>query len=122
MSNLKTSERDPLYVVEPLVINPKKRYIGKLLVWGARGGLPSSGEEFSYFGQATSCVQLDLPSNNIIFDAGSGIAKLGETIIKNHDTRPIDIFIGHYHYDHIIGLPFFAPLFSEKFKKITLLN
>ena len=35
MSNLKTSERDPLYVVEPLVVNPTKKFIGKLLVWGA---------------------------------------------------------------------------------------
>ena len=88
----------------------------KLIVWGARGGLPSSGNEFSDFGQATSCVQLDVPGNNIIFDAGSGIANLGESILKNHDTRPIDIVIGHYHYDHIIGLPFFAPLFSETIK------
>ena len=88
----------------------------KLIVWGARGGLPASGKEFSDFGQATSCVQLDVPDHNIIFDAGSGIANLGETILKNHDTRPIDIIIGHYHYDHIIGLPFFAPLFSEAIK------
>ena len=33
-----------------------------------------------------------------------------------NDKRPIDIFIGHYHYDHILGLPFFAPLFNKEIK------
>ena len=35
MSNSKTYERDPLYVVEPLIINSTKKFIGKLLVWGS---------------------------------------------------------------------------------------
>ena len=35
MSKSKTYERDLLYVVEPLVINPTKKIIGQLLVWGA---------------------------------------------------------------------------------------
>ena len=55
-------------------------------------------------------------NKNFVFDAGTGIVKLGQKIIANNDKRPIDIFIGHYHYDHILGLPFFAPLFNKEIK------
>ena len=93
-----------------------RTFENKLIVWGARGGLPASGNDYSKFGHATCCVQLETENKNIIFDAGTGIAKLGKKIIADKDKRPIDIFIGHYHYDHILGLPFFAPLFHNEIK------
>ncbi len=93
-----------------------RTFENKLIVWGARGGLPASGNDYSKFGHATCCVQLETENKNIIFDAGTGIAKLGKKIIADNDKRPIDIFIGHYHYDHILGLPFFAPLFHNEIK------
>ena len=92
------------------------RTIDKLVVWGSRGGVPASGDQFSFFGHATCCIQVETSKNNLIIDAGSGIVNLGKLIIENNDNRPIDIFISHYHFDHIIGLPFFAPLFNEKYQ------
>ena len=93
-----------------------RTFENKLIVWGARGGLPASGNEYSKFGHATCCVHLETEKKNFVFDAGTGIVKLGQKIIDNNDKRPIDIFIGHYHYDHILGLPFFAPLFNKEIK------
>ena len=91
----------------------------KIKIWGARGGLPASGKSFIDVGGATSCVEIQSEDRSFIFDAGSGIANLGLDLIQNHGIAKIDIFIGHYHYDHIIGLPFFLPLFNNK-KQITL--
>ena len=88
-------------------------------IWGARGGLPASGNSFVNTGGATSCIEIQHKNRSFIFDAGSGIANLGLALIKNKKITHIDLFIGHYHYDHIIGLPFFLPLFDDK-KKIVL--
>ncbi len=83
------------------------------IFWGTRGGLPAGEVSSSKYGLATSCVQLALSDRHIIFDAGSGISLFGKQIDQN-DRKPIDILIGHYHYDHLIGLPFCAPLFSGR--------
>ena len=56
------------------------RTIDKLIVWGSRGGVPASGNQFSFFGQATCCIQVDTPKNNLIIDAGTGIVNLGKLI------------------------------------------
>ncbi len=83
----------------------------KLIFWGTRGGLPSGEITSAKYGLATSCVELSFSDRHIILDAGSGISLFGKQIDQN-DRKPIDILIGHYHYDHLIGLPFFLPLFN----------
>ncbi len=88
-----------------------KTEIDKFIFWGTRGGLPAGEITSAKYGLATSCVELALPDRHIVFDAGSGISLFGNQI-KPDDNRPIDILIGHYHYDHLIGLPFFTPLFN----------
>ena len=84
----------------------------KLIFWGTRGGLPSGEITSAKYGLATCCVGLVLSDRHVVFDAGSGISLFGNKIETN-DIKPIDIFIGHYHYDHLIGLPFFTPLFNK---------
>jgi phosphoribosyl 1,2-cyclic phosphodiesterase len=46
----------------------------------------------------------------LIFDAGTGIRRLGDALAKEGQGTDIDLFLSHYHIDHVIGLPFFKPL------------
>ncbi len=90
----------------------------KLRFWGVRGSIPVPGPETSYFGGNTSCTQLyDDDEPMVIIDAGTGIRILGMDLVKNHpDKKEIHLFFSHTHWDHIQGLPFFAPLFIPGYK------
>jgi phosphoribosyl 1,2-cyclic phosphodiesterase len=50
-------------------------------------------------------------AERIIFDAGTGITRLGRQIVDEGLTGRIHIFLSHFHWDHIQGLPFFQPLY-----------
>jgi len=83
--------------------------------WGVRGTLPVPGKETVKYGGNTNCVTLRFAKRHFfIFDAGTGIKALSNHLAKQKHT-PIDakIFISHPHYDHINGLPFFAPLYTK---------
>jgi phosphoribosyl 1,2-cyclic phosphodiesterase len=72
--------------------------------WGVRGSLSSNS---SRIGSHTSCVELDLGEGHSFFlDAGSGIRDAG----VDRSFSKITLFISHFHWDHIQGLPFFPPL------------
>lgn len=87
----------------------------KLRFWGTRGSIPSPGKNTVKYGGNTACVELVLDDNTlIIFDAGTGIRKLGESIIQNNSNGTIHLFLTHSHWDHIQGFPFFLPAYSEK--------
>jgi len=84
--------------------------------WGTRGSVPSPGASTAYFGGNTPCVELRTSTNALlILDAGTGIRHLGRSLLENARGKPIigDILLSHAHWDHIQGLPFFAPLFQE---------
>jgi ribonuclease Z len=90
--------------------------------WGARGSMAATSEETQKYGGNTACVELTCGTHTLIFDAGSGLRQLGDDIVGNHarlDARgmerpPLHLFFTHCHYDHISGLPFFAPFYDEK--------
>ncbi len=66
---------------------------------------------FGTVGGNTTCVEVRLNDDTlIIFDAGSGLSRLGNHLFheKNH-IRNYHIFFTHFHWDHIQGLPFFSP-------------
>ena len=84
-----------------------------LRFWGTRGSIPTPGPRTERYGGNTPCVELRVGDQLIIIDAGSGIRELGRSLMREFQARPIsaDLFIGHTHWDHIQGLPFFTPLY-----------
>ena len=84
--------------------------------WGVRGSTPTPQLDNLRYGGNTSCVELRLADNqSIIFDAGSGLRNLGTKLVKEANGSKLDlkVFLTHFHWDHIQGIPFFAPLFQS---------
>jgi phosphoribosyl 1,2-cyclic phosphodiesterase len=87
-----------------------------LRFWGTRGSIPSPGLATARYGGNTPCVELRTADGwLVILDAGTGIRELGRTLMEgaNGDGVEGDIFLTHAHWDHIQGIPFFAPLFHR---------
>ncbi|MEM9797228.1 MAG: MBL fold metallo-hydrolase [Pseudomonadota bacterium] len=78
-------------------------------IWGARGSLPASGPEMAHYGGETCAVEIGTGNRTLIFDAGSGLVGMG-TALRDRGVQEADLFLTHLHYDHIMGLPFFALL------------
>lgn len=79
--------------------------------YGVRGSVASPGPATIKYGGNTSCVHVRLNSgDNLIFDAGTGIRKLGYEM-KQHD-EPLLLLLSHGHWDHIQGYPFFDPIYQ----------
>lgn len=88
----------------------------KIKCFGSRGSIPVSGQDYNRYGGNTTCVEVISESGKrLIIDAGSGIRELGLEY-EEKKIRDITILITHYHFDHIMGLPFFKPLFSHNTK------
>jgi len=83
--------------------------------WGVRGSIPVPGSSTVGYGGNTSCVEVRADGEIIILDAGSGLRELGIALEEEFGDRPIrpTLLISHTHWDHIQGLPFFAPLFQS---------
>lgn len=80
----------------------------RVTFWGTRGSIPCSGRNYLRYGGNTSCVEVRCGEHLIILDGGSGIRNLGEALVADAPAL-IDIFLTHSHFDHVCGLPFFAP-------------
>lgn len=89
----------------------------KIKVWGCRGSLPTPGKNTIRYGGNTTCLEVRLDDGTlIVIDAGSGIRKLGQSLLKEKDLTDIYLFLTHAHWDHLMGFPFFAPAYSSKHK------
>jgi phosphoribosyl 1,2-cyclic phosphodiesterase len=77
--------------------------------WGVRGTIPTPGPDTCRYGGNTACVEVRAYGELLILDAGTGIRKLGQAL--SGIGKPIQgtLLISHAHWDHIQGLPFFAP-------------
>ncbi len=84
--------------------------------WGTRGSIPSPGPLTVRYGGNTPCVEVRTSDGwLVVLDAGTGIRELGRALIERANGAPIqgDIFLTHAHWDHIQGIPFFAPIFQR---------
>ena len=84
--------------------------------WGVRGSYPTPGAHTVRHGGNTSCIEVRAGSHTLILDAGSGIVQLGEDLLEHMDSQTlhVSVLITHAHTDHLVGLPFFAPLFDSR--------
>jgi CheY-like chemotaxis protein/phosphoribosyl 1,2-cyclic phosphodiesterase len=81
--------------------------------WGTRGSIPAPGPDTARFGGNTSCVEVRTAADDLfILDSGTGIRLLGMDLLRG--ARPPargHLLLGHTHWDHIQGFPFFRPIF-----------
>ncbi len=80
--------------------------------WGTRGSTSIAGTEYVRFGGNSSCLEIKDDKTLVIIDAGTGIRELGKLIPKTH--KKIDLLLGHTHLDHVVGFPFFDPLYDPE--------
>lgn len=78
--------------------------------WGVRGSIACPGPETVAYGGNTSCVAVHCGPHLLVFDAGTGLRKLGLELAAA-GTTDADLFLSHTHIDHIEGLPFFRPAY-----------
>lgn len=67
--------------------------------------------QLSSYGGNTSCVEVQSDKAHLILDGGSGIHGLAQKMLQSRDRKEFHILMTHFHWDHLIGLPFFTPLF-----------
>lgn len=83
--------------------------------WGTRGSTPVSGGKYVKYGGNTSCLEINANGDVLLFDAGSGIRELGVELAQQKP-RKVYLFVGHTHWDHIQGFPFFTPAYIPGFE------
>lgn len=79
--------------------------------WGVRGSTPAPGAEFVRHGGHTTCVSVAIEDRVLVFDAGTGMRPLGRSLLGG--SSDVFVLLTHLHADHLLGFPFFAPLFEE---------
>ncbi len=84
-----------------------------LTIHGARGSAAVSGPEFAKYGGSTTCFSIRLPDGHrVLFDCGSGLAHLAAEVAASGAPIEATVFLTHFHWDHLQGLPTFAPLYE----------
>ena len=87
----------------------------RIKFWGVRGSTPTPQAENLRYGGNTSCVEVRLGEQIYIFDCGTGFRVLGHELEREFGEKPFSahVFLSHFHWDHIQGMPFFRPLYNN---------
>lgn len=88
----------------------------KITCWGARGSIPVCGADFVKYGGQSTCLEVRGPEDQlVILDAGTGIRKLGDELSAK-GTSHAQLLFTHAHMDHLVGFPFFEPIYNPDFQ------
>jgi phosphoribosyl 1,2-cyclic phosphodiesterase len=117
------------YIVKPFEISAFRNKVDELLgvedatavtlkFWGTRGSIPAPGPKTARYGGNTPCTELRVGRHRFIIDAGTGLRELGSQMMAEALGKPQEahVFIGHTHWDHIQGIPFFVPMYLPQNK------
>jgi phosphoribosyl 1,2-cyclic phosphodiesterase len=86
----------------------------RIKCWGSRGSFPVNGPEVVRYGGNTSCVEVESNKGDLVLlDCGTGIRAFGDQFIGAQE-RVIHLVISHAHLDHIIGFPYFQPIYDDQ--------
>jgi ribonuclease BN (tRNA processing enzyme) len=85
----------------------------QIVFWGTRGSYPIASQQTIKVGGRTSCVSIEYGQHLIILDAGTGIIALGDDS-RLQKYKQATILLSHLHHDHIMGIPFFKPIFDKE--------
>jgi phosphoribosyl 1,2-cyclic phosphodiesterase len=86
----------------------------QITFWGTRGSIASPGPDTLIYGGNTTCLEITLSSGRtVIIDSGTGIRRLGTALLERSEPLDLCLLITHIHWDHIVGFPFFAPIFRD---------
>ena len=88
----------------------------RIKFWGVRGSTPTPERRNSRYGGNTPCLEVRLANGTlIVLDCGSGLRALGKSLLREFGEHPIHgyVFLTHFHWDHIQGIPFFLPLYRK---------
>ena len=83
-----------------------------VIFWGVRGSIACPGTETVRYGGNTPCVEMRVGGHRLIFDGGTGLRVLGQSLLSQTPVNAHMLFT-HTHWDHIQGFPFFAPAFVK---------
>lgn len=97
VSILKRAQKEKIKTPQQL-----KKFVNSLESWELYG-----------YGGHTSCVELTSKKAHVIVDGGSGLRALGEKLLHIGEQKEFHIILTHFHWDHLIGIPFFTPIFMS---------
>jgi len=88
----------------------------RLRFHGVRGSMPNPDASVGKYGGDTLCIEIDTPtrSHRLLIDAGTGIRKVEVPAAGDESGLEIDLLLSHFHLDHLIGLPFFTPIYQPQ--------
>ncbi len=87
----------------------------RVTFYGVRGSVPAPGPHTARYGGNTSCVEVQLgDGSTVVLDAGTGLRDLGNALVREGRSTPVHLLLSHTHWDHVMGLPFFAPMWSKQ--------
>lgn len=93
----------------------------KLTFWGVRGSIPVPGPDTVGYGGNSSCIEVSAPgAPTLVLDCGTGGRALGIDLL-GRPSRKLILGFTHFHIDHTLGFPFFAPIYAPSFDVEILL-